>query len=419
MEHQKTTNELKQSQSNGASPVALNVGIVGAGIAGLAAASALIRIGHKVEVSKVDSLYERSKFSGEVGAAINIGPNAAPVLKGLGFDYERARALNVFGSVLHEFDTLKETYRGDLTNFEKDYGVPWKFLHRVDFHNELKRLALNPLDGWSSAQLHVNSPVVDVDCEEGLLTFADGSTVRKDLIIGADGVHSIVANRILGSDVASTSTGECVFRFVIPTEKLRQNPITRPMYEEEPVTIHIAVAPDRRFVWYPCRGGELQNFVGMHPAKAGREEVEDWQAAGSIDDLLDVFHGFNPAIVETCRNAEDLKLWKLKLRPPVRTWTRGKAIIIGDAVHPMLPHQGQGGNQSIEDAGALGILLSDLTSIDQLTGRLDLIQNTRRDRASVMQILSNAGQDQSHKVEKDAQPYIQGPVPSKSSPSLA
>jgi salicylate hydroxylase len=91
--------------------------------------------------------------------------------------------------------TLETTYSLTYEDYERKFHVPWYFSHRVDLHNELKRLALNGSDGFPGAKLHLAKPVVDVDCENGVLKFEDGSTVRKDVIVGADGVH-VCANDI-------------------------------------------------------------------------------------------------------------------------------------------------------------------------------------------------------------------------------
>ncbi|KAH9880160.1 hypothetical protein J1614_002186 [Plenodomus biglobosus] len=378
----------------------LDIGIVGAGIAGLTAAAVLSRLGHNVE------LYERSNFSNEVGAAINVGPNAAPVLKALGFDFKGARLMEARGGVQYDSKTLKELYRGSFDHFEGKFGAPLYLAHRVDLHNELKRLALQPNGTSKGAKLSLSTPVVGVDCEKGSLQFEDGSSVHKDVIVGADGVHSIIAKAVLGTDIPGTEVGECAYRFLIPTETLRHNPLTKALFEDPNCSFNIASAPDRRLV---C--GELQNFVGLHPAKDNRIESESWHASGSVQDLLDTFSAFHPALLEICRNATDPKLWKLIFRPPIKQWTRGNVILIGDAAHPMLPHQGQGGAQSIEDAGALGIFLANIHSTNDIPARLELVQNTRRDRASAMQIFSNAGQDQAARIQEEARPFVRGNVP--------
>ncbi|KAJ9647095.1 hypothetical protein H2201_007562 [Coniosporium apollinis] len=109
--------------------------------------------------------------------------------------------------------------------------------------------------------------------------------------------------------------------------------------------------------------------------------------------------------------AEDIKLWKLLYRPPTSSWTRGKVVLIGDAAHPMLPNQGQGGAQAIEDGAALGLLLSNLPDAREVPRRLKLFQEIRKTRAAAMQIFSNAGQDEAEKIQKEARAYVKGPIP--------
>ncbi|KAF5532893.1 FAD dependent oxidoreductase [Fusarium mexicanum] len=387
-----STQHVKLDNGNG---IILDIGIVGAGIAGLAAAAALSRLGHRVDV------YERSKFSNEVGAAINVGPNAAPVMRALGFDIEKAQLLAAQEGKQFNATTLETNYHGNYEDFTNRYGAPWYFSHRVDLHNEFRRLA-----------------VESGDCEAGLIVFEDGTRVKKDVIIGADGIHSAVAPCVLGSDIPTTEVNECAYRFLIPTEKLLANPKTSLLFQEDKTTFHVAAAPDKRLVWYPCRSangmissGKVQNFVGLHPPKAGRETKEDWHAQGNVNDLVDTFSHFHDSLVEICRSAEDVKLWQLQYRSPVKQWTKGRVILIGDAVHPMLPHQGQGGNQAIEDAGALGVFLSKVQNQNDVPRRLELVQDLRRNRAAAMQIFSNVGQDQSDRIAKEVEPLIEGPVP--------
>ncbi|KAL6704973.1 hypothetical protein ACN47E_007376 [Coniothyrium glycines] len=385
--------------------IALDIGIVGAGIAGLTAAAVLVRLGHNVE------LYERSRFSDEVGAAINVGPNALCVLKAIDFDIDRAKFLGVHQGVQFDAYTMKEKYRGTYDDFTGRFGSPWYFAHRVDLHNELRRLAMGASGRQRSAILNLSATVTEVDCESGALKLDNGNIVHKDVIIGADGIHSVVARSVLGSNIPGTEVGDCAYRFLIPTEMLRRNPVTSLWFQDSKTTMSVAIGVNRRLVWYPCRNGELINFVGIHPAKDKRVEIESWNASGSTQDLLDTFADFHPALIEMCRMAEDPKLWKLVYRPPIRQWTKGNVILIGDAAHPMLPHQGQGGSQGIEDAGALGVFLADLKALDQVPGRLEMAQNARRDRAAAMQIFSNAGQDQAARIQEDAKQYVKGPVP--------
>ncbi|CCF38511.1 FAD binding domain-containing protein [Colletotrichum higginsianum] len=280
------------------SGIVLDIGIVGAGIAGLTAAAAatLIRLGH--------SVYERSRFANKLGAAVNVGPNAAPVLDAIGFDRKKARLVEVMEGKQFDGATLKVNYSGKYDDFASRFHAPWYFSHRVDLHNELKRLALEPPAGVTPATLHLSSPVASVDCEAGLLKFQDGTELQKDLIVGADGLHSVVARSVLGTDIPAGVVNECAYRFLIPTSKLLNNLVTKPLFQEDVATFHVATGSDRRLVWYPCRDGQVQNFVALHPSsvyKKGPAAKEDWHGRGNVDDLVETFSGFHPSLVEICR----------------------------------------------------------------------------------------------------------------------
>ncbi|KAJ5028981.1 hypothetical protein J3E73DRAFT_388494 [Bipolaris maydis] len=382
----------------------LNIGVVGAGIAGLAAAAVLSRLGHNVE------LYERSHFTNEVGAAIHIGPNSAPILRALGFDIAGAKLLEVQQGVQFDGETMKETYRANYDDYRTRYGAPWYFSHRVDLHRELKRLALQKKERSRGASLN-SATVTYADCENGILTFADGTAIRKDVIIGADGVHSVVAQSVLGGAMPKIETSHCAYRFMVPTAELLKNSSIAPYFQEKKTTFSIAAGSDRRIVWYPCRNGELMNFVCIHPAKDGRLETEEWNVSGNTEDLIATYSSFHPALLDICSLVKEPKLWKLVYRPPIETWAKGKTILIGDAAHPMLPHQGQGANQGIEDAGALGVFLSRISSLSDIPARLQQVQDARRNRAAAMQIFSNAGQDNSEQIEAEARTYVKGDIP--------
>jgi len=159
----------------------------------------------------------------------------------------------------------------------------------------------------------------------------------------------------------------------------------------------------------------------------------NWHATGRVSDLLDTFKEFHPAIRAMCALADDVKLYKLLYRSPVPQWTHGKTIVIGDAIHPMLPRryyaisgllfrlslspsltdQAQGGNQAPEDAAALYICLTNFQDTSEVPDRLQAVQGSRRDRAAALQIFSNAGQDQAKRTEKAACPFVKGSMSSK------
>jgi salicylate hydroxylase len=204
-------------------------------------------------------------------------------------------------------------------------------------------------------------------------------------------------------------------------ENLLQDPETAWLVKDKSTTFNILAIEDRRVVVYPCRNSELMNFAGIFPDQNSQGSEEEWNVSAPLDGLLEAFRMFHPSILAVLKHAQDLddlKLWKLLYRAPLPTWVKGKTCILGDAAHPMLPHQGQGGGQSIEDGGALGILLSNITSVSEIPERLKLFEKVRWNRASAVQVMSNAGQDQAEKIRAEAERYINGPVPCKYLPYL-
>ena len=162
----------------------LKIGISGAGVAGLAAAIGLRRAGHTV------TIFERSQFRNEAGAAVSIPPNGARLLEAWGFDTKKAGGIENIQVRRPKGDTLENmgpTLRFD--HVEKTYGSKWNFYHRVDMHQELKERALDPNGPGKPAVIKLGSQVVDVDCEEGIITIKDGSKHQFDLVIIADGQH--------------------------------------------------------------------------------------------------------------------------------------------------------------------------------------------------------------------------------------
>lgn len=356
---------------------------------------------------------------------------------------------------------METTYSGTYEHWESKYGAKGYFFHRVDLHSGLKELAQKPPSsnpGFRAARIRLSSEVVGVDCETGIIELVDGQKFRKDIVVVADGVHSRFVHKISEDISPARRTGQSIFRFLIPTAKLQANPITAPIFPaSEPSGIRVAVLGNRRMVWYPCRNGTYQNFAMIHADERFSTGVEDWHAAASKQDLLTTYQAFHPALVEMCNQAgdEDIRLWPLLFRRPNATWTRGRAVLIGDAAHPMLPHQGQGGAQGLEDGAALGVLLShipktaDLAPLDSdlfgsgssrssasshdgsdasssspeptthhhpdpiISRRLHAFQSIRKNRTAAIQIFSNAGQDEAKKIQRDARPYISegGKVP--------
>lgn len=349
----------------------MHIIIVGAGIAGLASAVAL-RKDHKVTV------VEKSRLKAEVGAAIHLGPNASKIVVQWGFDQKRVGSVEVVRVV--ERNAANETLLEIPIDARSKFGGPWLLNHRVDLHNELKRLAT---EGDDPVELLTGKAVADIDCEGGIVTFADGSTMSADVIVGADGIHSIVRDAVLGKALPAEPSGHSAYRLLIPAEKIPEK-----FQDVLQGGLTVWLAGDRRIVAYCCRDMTLLNIVAMIPDSSLHEKsVESWSSDGDLAHLLESFKGFDKGILDLLAAAGKCGLWQLKDRSPLDTWIKGHTCVIGDAAHAMLPHQGQGGGQSIEDAEALAYFLKGVDRAGVPTA-LKKFEAARIGRASQIQAYS-------------------------------
>ncbi|KAK4189069.1 putative salicylate hydroxylase [Podospora australis] len=392
----------------------LHIIIVGAGIAGLSSAVALRRAGHAVDV------YERSSMDNEVGAAINVPPNAGRFLLGWGLDpiaeqFVKAQITAFIDPLtLETLSTISHEQNRALYG-----GIDLWLAHRVDLHNLLKRMATDPAAPGSPAVLHSRCPVVGYDPASPSITLASGVVINGDLVIAADGIHSLASAVVLGRRVepAPPAHYNVCYRFLISRAALEEDTETRWWNQGENGTkasVRIITHNEtrRRLMSYPCRNRRVHNFVGIFYDPAMKAATkEDYLAKVDKATVLDTFQGFHPSLLAVLNKATDIKRWPLLYRPPIPTWHKEKLVLAGDAAHPMLPHQGQGGAQGLEDGCVLGIVLHG-ASPENIDAQIKLYEVIRRDRASAIQILSNVGQDQTHLISDELRPYFaEGDIP--------
>ncbi|EXJ66303.1 uncharacterized protein A1O5_10455 [Cladophialophora psammophila CBS 110553] len=341
----------------------LSILVAGAGIAGLCAAIALRRAGHRVRI------LERSpQLDNEIGAAITLAPHAVKIMRLWRLDFAKARLIPRLGQTFIDSVTLAELAPTDRTNFASQYGAPYLFAHRVDLHAALRTLATSPDGSGVPAELHTSSTVVEYDAERGGVKVAEtGRWEFADLVVAADGVHSNAATHVLGYHCPAHATTSTVIRFLIPTREILDDPHTAPLlrrYGEGHCSFYLHRDQQRWLVRYPCRDNTLQNF-GMYVerplSKRGRNRSQQQQCRP--DDLRAAMAGFHPSLLRLCDKTAStntiLPLWRCAERSPLPSCQRGKLVVIGDASHPMLPHRGFGAVTAIEDAAALGVLFED------------------------------------------------------------
>lgn len=338
--------------------------IAGAGLGGLAAAAGLLKAGYDVEI------YEQAPELGEVGAGIQLSANAMHVLNDLGLGETiakigvRPRAyvfrLHDTGEVIQEFSLSAE--------HERLHGAPYNQLHRADLHEAIaeKAQALKP------DLVHLNHRAVGFsEDDDGVtLEFADGSSARGDILIGADGLKSVIRTQIVG-EVPATYTGDAAWRLTVPVERLPKDFMEQAML--------VWMGPGRHVVSYYLRGGKLLNFVGI--VETDEVSEESWTAKFPWETLKADFEGWHQDI-QTIIDAADKDQcfrWSLHNRPPIRTWSTPRVTILGDAAHPTLPYLAQGAAMAIEDGV---VLRRSLALCDTVADALQMYQRNRVDRTA-------------------------------------
>ncbi|KAK4234683.1 hypothetical protein C8A03DRAFT_37519 [Achaetomium macrosporum] len=367
----------------------LRVVIIGAGIGGLTTAVYLRKQGHKV------TILEQSRFANEMGAAMHLAPNANGVLRRVGI-YAEDIGANLMER-LTEYDANNNVTRDiDLTEPNKQWQHPWHLVHRVHLHEELKRRATSPEGEGVPAELRTFSRVVDVDPAAGTAVLENGQVVQGDVIVGADGVHSVSRAKVPGGNIKTKPSGKSAFRFLVSRQAALDDPVTAQFAQMDGQLI-IWYGSDRRVVMYPCDRNRQLNFVCIHPTEESESKSEqDWNTGGSKAKLLEVYKGFHSAFLALLGKAEpgSLKVRELLDMDVLPTWINDRLVLLGDAAHPFLPHQGQGAGCAIEDAAALAVVLQRGVTAQDVPERLQLYQKIRYERAHRIQEYSRvAGRD--------------------------
>ncbi|NUL46507.1 NAD(P)-binding protein [Cellulosimicrobium funkei] len=342
----------------------MRVAVIGAGIGGLAAAAALRRRGIDAEV------FEQARALGEIGAGISLASNGWRLLERLGLLEQIERV----GSQLDQgYFQLRAD--GSFISTLREPGAAWDRrvfgVHRADLIEVLA-------SALPDSAIHTGHRLEDLEQDDAGVTlrFQNGRTARADAVIGADGIHSVVRRHVVGQIAAPRSSGTAAYRALVPVTGAE---------DWEWGTSKMWIGPGRHFLVYPIRSDRLINVVAVVPAHGG--ERDSWTAPGDPAQLAAEFAGWDPVVTGLIERVTDTFQWGLFDRHPLTAWTSGRLALLGDAAHAMLPHLGQGGSQTIEDAFALAAALEGVPAVDA-PAALVRYQELRLDRANAVQLAS-------------------------------
>ncbi|KAJ0104033.1 hypothetical protein J7T55_009698 [Diaporthe amygdali] len=307
----------------------LNVGVVGGGIGGMSVAIALRRAGHSV------TIYERNDFAGEVGASVSCAANGARWLHEWGVDVEQG-----------------------------DPVVLKKLINR----------------GWNTGE-----PCENIDLKAGLVTFVNGHTARHDLIIGADGIGSVVRRLIGLTPDKKPADSSCLHANVRTEDAVRLGLVD---YSKNAALEYWGGQEGKwdKIVLSPCNGGKLLSYYCFFPREAGDYTSQSWGGDDRpVGELLAPYPQLDKQVRDHLAISTEIQPWRLWIHQPYPYIVKDTTCLLGDAGHPMFPHQSQGACMAIEDAAALGILFSKPYFNGDVTEALGVYQKIRLPRATKVQ----------------------------------
>jgi salicylate hydroxylase len=362
----------------------LRIAVIGAGIAGLTTAAALARRGVRCQV------YEQAKVLAEVGAGIQLAPNATRLLARLGLTELPRLAVQPAAIEMRRWNDGRQLGRTVLgAACVQRYGAPYYTVHRADLHGCL----LGQLAPDSVTLGHRLVGIADIDGALQL-RFGNGRTVTADAVLGADGIHSVV-RRWLVSDSPRYS-GQVMYRGLVPATAV-------PLLAQE-CKVSLWLGPGRHCVSYPVSAGRYISFGATMPAD-GRP-TESWTEPGRLTDLITGYSGWHDDVLTLLRAADTVTRSALHDRDPIATWCSGAVALVGDAAHPMLPFVAQGANQAIEDAIVLADLLG-CASPGTVADALRRYEELRRPRTDEVHQRSRTNQQTLHLRDEDRLPDLQ------------
>ncbi|EXJ79524.1 salicylate hydroxylase [Capronia epimyces CBS 606.96] len=353
----------------------LNVGVVGGGIGGMSTAIALRRAGHDV------TIYERADFAGEVGASVSCAANGTRWLHEWDVDVAKGDPVVLKKLINRDWRTGEPVSVYDLDDYEQRWGHVYNMFHRQYMHQMLKDTALQLEGEGTPAKLLCQS----IDLETGVITFVNGSSAQHDLIIGADGIGSVVRTIIGIRPEKKASDQSCLHANVLTEDAVKAGLVD---YSADSALEYWGGQEGKwdKIVLSPCNGGKLLSYYCFFPRTVGDYTSHTWGGADRpLEELLNPYPELDPQVLAHLKIGKEIQPWRLWVHQPYPYIHRSMVCLLGDAGHPMMPHQSQGACMAIEDAAALGILFNKKYFNGDIAESLAVYDQVRLPRATRVQ----------------------------------
>jgi salicylate hydroxylase len=357
------------------------VAIVGGGIGGLTAAVALHRRGIEVEV------FEQAAQIGEIGAGLALTPNAIKAYRALALEAEVAAiGFEADYQVLRSWNTGSVISRVPRKGaYTREFGAPYLTLHRADLVDVLRQQLPDRV-------FHLGTRCIEVETSDKFARarFADGNESEADIVIGADGIRSVVRRSLFGPE-APRFTGCVCWRGLVPLDAFPAGVVSRDgtMY----------MGPRSHVIYYLVRGGELVNFVAHVESDAWTGE--SWTQECDRAEVMESYAAWHEPLLRLLGSADRYYKWALYDRDPLDRWSKGRTTLVGDAAHAMLPYIGQGACMAIEDGYILAAAIVQMP--DDLGGALAHYERLRMPRTRRAVLGARARGEEMHLVSPWAQ----------------
>ncbi|KAJ5919374.1 salicylate hydroxylase [Penicillium verhagenii] len=330
----------------------LEVAVVGGGIGGMAVAIAMRQAGHLV------TIYEKNDFAGEVGASVSCAANGTRWLDKWGVNIAKGDPVVLKSMISRDWKTGEVRNEYKLDDYKERWGHVYNMFHRQKMHTMLLSTATSRNGNGEPAELKVLHKCVAIDLESSTITFENGLNAQHDLIIGADGIGSIVRGMVGINPEKTPSDQACLHTNVDADEAAELGLV-------DLSTAHALQywggheGKWDKIVLSPCDGGKLLSFYCFFARDKNDTNKQAWGTEDlPVDVLLKHFPELDRGVFDHLEIGKEVQPWRLWNHEPYPYLHKNSVCLLGDAGHPMMPHQSQGACMAIEDAAALGIIFS-------------------------------------------------------------